>query len=305
MPSLCRLTMFSMMSGRRGPRAPDANPSMADRNKITGGKSSRSDGRLTYPGIRGVTIPLFSWSKTGSGIAKRLKILLWIQDRNQHSSIDVTIPLFTGSESGSGITKKRKIWLQIRIQDKNQNTSTWHHTLYYFSAFLLSVSYPKACLWTDRWRRMPPRWTCRACRGARTCWSAPRGRGHPVPSWYRKIQGGPCDCTLTFVDMESRVACTIALLHGTYKVNLLTMIWLFHVPLSALFCYCSWKLGRYYRAVWGTSKIKSTKCTACGHRMAYRKWKEIKVQPCTAGPGNMLGCSLVSYHFLWAYVRRL
>ena len=34
--------------------------------------------------------------------------------------------------------------------------------------------------------------------------------------------------------------------------------------------------------------------------MAYRKWKEIKVQPGTAGPGNMPGCSLVSFHFLWA-----
>ena len=40
--------------------------------------------------------------------------------------------------------------------------------------------------------------------------------------------------------------------------------------------------------------------TACGHRMAYRKWKETKVQPGTAGPGNMLGCSLVSFHFRWA-----
>ena len=40
--------------------------------------------------------------------------------------------------------------------------------------------------------------------------------------------------------------------------------------------------------------------TVCGHRMAYRKWKETNVQPGTAGPGNMLGCSLVSFHFLWA-----
>ena len=39
-------------------------------------------------------------------------------------------------------------------------------------------------------------------------------------------------------------------------------------------------------------------CTACGHRMAYRKWKETKVQPGTAGPGNMLGCCLISFHFL-------
>ena len=34
--------------------------------------------------------------------------------------------------------------------------------------------------------------------------------------------------------------------------------------------------------------------------MTYRKWKETKVQPGTAGPGNMLGCSLVSFHFRWA-----
>ena len=40
--------------------------------------------------------------------------------------------------------------------------------------------------------------------------------------------------------------------------------------------------------------------TACGHRMAHRKWKETKLQPGTAVPGNMLGCSLVSFHFLWA-----
>ena len=41
-------------------------------------------------------------------------------------------------------------------------------------------------------------------------------------------------------------------------------------------------------------------CTACGHRMAYRKWKETKLHPGTAWPGNMLGCSLVSFHFRWA-----
>ena len=40
--------------------------------------------------------------------------------------------------------------------------------------------------------------------------------------------------------------------------------------------------------------------TACGHGMAYRKWKETKVHPGTAGPGNMLGCRLVSFHFLLA-----
>ena len=34
--------------------------------------------------------------------------------------------------------------------------------------------------------------------------------------------------------------------------------------------------------------------------MAHRKWKEAKQLPRTAGPGNMLGCSLISFHFLWA-----
>ena len=33
--------------------------------------------------------------------------------------------------------------------------------------------------------------------------------------------------------------------------------------------------------------------------MAHRKWKEAKQQPGTAGPGNMLGSCLVSFHFLW------
>ena len=30
------------------------------------------------------------------------------------------------------------------------------------------------------------------------------------------------------------------------------------------------------------------------------KWKETKQHPGTAGPGNMLGSCLVSFHFLWA-----
>ena len=34
--------------------------------------------------------------------------------------------------------------------------------------------------------------------------------------------------------------------------------------------------------------------------MAHRKWKETKLLPGTAGPGNMLGSSLVSFNFLWA-----
>ena len=34
--------------------------------------------------------------------------------------------------------------------------------------------------------------------------------------------------------------------------------------------------------------------------MAHRKWKETKQQSGTAGPGNMLGCCLINFHFLWA-----
>ena len=34
--------------------------------------------------------------------------------------------------------------------------------------------------------------------------------------------------------------------------------------------------------------------------MAHRIWKETKQQPGRAGTGNMLGCCLVSFHFLWA-----
>ena len=41
-------------------------------------------------------------------------------------------------------------------------------------------------------------------------------------------------------------------------------------------------------------------CTGRMGWMAHRKWKEIKQQPGTAGQGNMLGCCLLSFHFLWA-----
>ena len=41
-------------------------------------------------------------------------------------------------------------------------------------------------------------------------------------------------------------------------------------------------------------------CTACGHRIAYMKLKGTKLQPGTAGPGNMLGSCLVSFHILLA-----
>ena len=34
--------------------------------------------------------------------------------------------------------------------------------------------------------------------------------------------------------------------------------------------------------------------------MAHRKWKETKQQTGTDEPGNMLGCCLISFNFLWA-----
>ena len=52
----------------------------------------------------------------------------------------------------------------------------------------------------------------------------------------------------------------------------------------------SWKNGFIFYSV--------TCVTVCGHRMAHMKWKETKQQPGTARPGNMLGCCLVSSHFL-------
>ena len=39
-------------------------------------------------------------------------------------------------------------------------------------------------------------------------------------------------------------------------------------------------------------------CTACGHRMAHRKWKETKQQPSMLPGPAVPGCCLVSFHFL-------
>ena len=41
-------------------------------------------------------------------------------------------------------------------------------------------------------------------------------------------------------------------------------------------------------------------CTACGHRMAHRKWNETKQQPSLLPDPAMPDCSLVSFHILWA-----
>ena len=47
-------------------------------------------------------------------------------------------------------------------------------------------------------------------------------------------------------------------------------------------------------------KIFSSASTGRMGWMAHRKWKEAKQLPGTAGSGNMLGCSLIFFHFLWA-----
>ena len=39
--------------------------------------------------------------------------------------------------------------------------------------------------------------------------------------------------------------------------------------------------------------------------LPHRKWKEIKQQPGTAGPGNMLGCCLIYFHFRWDKLSKL
>ena len=46
-------------------------------------------------------------------------------------------------------------------------------------------------------------------------------------------------------------------------------------------------------------------CTVPVLRMAHRKWKETKQQPDTAGPGNMLGCCLIYFHFRWGKLSTL
>ena len=48
------------------------------------------------------------------------------------------------------------------------------------------------------------------------------------------------------------------------------------------------------------TRLEQQDCTACGHRMAYRKWKETKLEPSLLPGPAVLGSSLVSFHFLWA-----
>ena len=43
----------------------------------------------------------------------------------------------------------------------------------------------------------------------------------------------------------------------------------------------------------------TVQCTVRVDSLPHRKWREIKQQPGTAGPGNMLGCCLIYFHFRW------
>ena len=47
-----------------------------------------------------------------------------------------------------------------------------------------------------------------------------------------------------------------------------------------------------------SANFQCSDTTACGHRMAHRKWKETKQQPCLLPGPAVPGCSLVSFHFL-------
>ena len=60
-------------------------------------------------------------------------------------------------------------------------------------------------------------------------------------------------------------------------------------------------------ASWTLIESDNRPYTACGHRMAHRQWKETKLQPSLLSGPAVPGCSLLSFHFLWAimYVRRL
>ena len=46
-------------------------------------------------------------------------------------------------------------------------------------------------------------------------------------------------------------------------------------------------------------------CTVRVDSLPHRKSIEIKQQPGTAGPGNMLGCCLIYFHFRWGKLSTL
>ena len=65
------------------------------------------------------------------------------------------------------------------------------------------------------------------------------------------------------------------------------------MPVSCL-CHRTWNIVKWNKSTFGGLN------TVRVDRLPHRKWKETKQQPGTAGPGNMLGCCLVSFHFLSA-----
>ena len=64
---------------------------------------------------------------------------------------------------------------------------------------------------------------------------------------------------------------TVALIKDTERIGDIYLMWKFHLVLKS--------------------------CTVLVLRKAHRIWKETKLQPGTAGPGNMLGCCLVKFPF--------
>ena len=60
---------------------------------------------------------------------------------------------------------------------------------------------------------------------------------------------------------------------------------------------CQTKEGTYHRE--NQRSIFSMVRTVRVDSLPHRKWREIQQQPGTAGPGNMLGCCLIFFHFLW------
>ena len=82
----------------------------------------------------------------------------------------------------------------------------------------------------------------------------------------------------------------------SWTICRLTSIWPFEINCIGVF----YDVGRFQKCILEpctlTSKFYSTVRV---DSLPHRKWKETKQEPGTTGPGNMLGCCLVSFHFLW------
>ena len=133
---------------------------------------------------------------------------------------------------------------------------------------------------------------------------------HSFPLWRPKGMNNQFYVQSKIIASSSQVA-TPWILTTTVNLNVrssTSFCWLWYgSSMSDSFCLGSSKSGRIgmlCRQHGGTPKAKSTKymshCTACGHRIAHRKWKDTKLQPGIAGPGNRLGCCFISFHFLRA-----